>query len=132
MEKKGHTKSNEYRNRIAEKHLKLLGRITAPDGATIINQQFEIIAFGAKIKPKSRTKMIEVSVIKPFENSQEETIPISELGGTRHQSSARFVFDQKNQSFAIVASQDGKISVMNWDKERKRVRVIQHAEYLFE
>ncbi len=131
IEKKGHTKANEYRNHVAEKHLKILGRITAPDGATIINLQFEIIAFGAKIKPKSKTKMTEVTVIKPFENSLEETIPTSELGGTRHQSSARFVFDQKNKSFAIVSSQDGKISVMKWDKDINQVRVIQHAEYLF-
>jgi len=131
IENKNENAAYKIRNIIGEMHLKLLGRITAPDGATIVNQELEIIAFGAKVKPKSRTKMTEITIIEPFENSKEKIIPFSELGGTRHQSSARFVFDQKNKSFAIVASQDGKISVMNWDKDKKQVCVIQHAEYLF-
>jgi hypothetical protein len=52
------------------------------------------------------------------------------LGGTRHQSAAQFVFDQKD-SLAIVSSQDGKVSIMFWDKNIQKVQVIQHAEYLF-
>jgi DNA integrity scanning protein DisA with diadenylate cyclase activity len=56
--------------------------------------------------------------------------PLSDLGGTRHQSAAQFVFDQRD-AFAIVASQDGRISVVSWDSERKMVSVFRHAEYLF-
>jgi tRNA(Arg) A34 adenosine deaminase TadA len=48
----------------------------------------------------------------------------------RHQSAAQFIFDQKDV-YAIVASQDGKVSLMYWNKKTENVRVIQHAEYLF-
>lgn len=123
--------ANKLRSFMGEKHLKLLGRITAPDGATVVNQKLEIFAFGAKIKPKPENDLTEVLILEPFEDSEEKTEELSKLGGTRHQSAARFVSDQQNNSFAVVASQDGKVSVMHWDKKTKMVRVIQHAEYLF-
>ena len=46
------------------------------------------------------------------------------------QSAAQFVFDQQN-AFAIVASQNGGLSVMSWNEEKQRVSVFRHAEYLF-
>ena len=50
----------------------------------------------------------------------------------RHLSAAQFVFDQKDiGAFAIVASQDGIISIMFWEEERKSVVVIRNAQYLF-
>jgi hypothetical protein len=113
------------KNRIVN----LLSQLTAIDGATIINSDFEVLGFGAKITVQEKTNEIEVT--EPFENSEYESKNLPELGGTRHQSAARFVFNQKENALAIVASQDGKISVMYWDKEIEKVRVIQHAEYLF-
>ena len=127
--------SREYDMEVYVKEgiIKLLSQLTAIDGATIINTDFEILGFGAKIKPdvdkNPNNETIEVS--EPFEESQWVSKDLSELGGTRHQSAARFVSDQQNNSFAVVASQDGKVSVMHWDKKTKMVRVIQHAEYLF-
>jgi len=109
----------------------LFAQATAVDGATIITKEFDLIAFGAKIEKASHKVPEQVLVREPFIDSRRPTSkPLSDLGGTRHQSAAQFVFDQ-NTSFAIVASQDGNISVMNWDDRAGMVSVFRHAEYLF-
>jgi hypothetical protein len=109
----------------------LLAQATAVDGATIITKDFSLIAFGAKIEKASQDVPEQVLVSEPFEDSRRPTPkPLSDLGGTRHQSAAQFVFDQRN-AFAIVASQDGRISVVTWDAKAEMVSVLRHAEYLF-
>lgn len=112
-----------------EGNLKLLSQLTALDGATIVTKDFEILAFGAKLKSiNTRRKPDEVIISEPFENHKEKVVKFENIGGTRHQSSAQFVFDQRN-SIAIVVSQDSKISIMFWDDEINKVRISQHAEY---
>jgi hypothetical protein len=138
-------KGNEYMRirQIVESNwvgIDLLKQVTAVDGATIINSDLELIAFGAKIKPKEvendsvgtiePKNRIEVFVRKPFETSENVPKLISNLGGMRHQSATQFVYEQR-ESVAIVASQDGKLSVIYWDKEKEKVQIIEHAEYLF-
>ncbi len=118
-----------------DKNFALLSRLTAPDGATIINDKLEVIAFGAKLKPNSEesNENIDISLSKPFENFEidPDKNKISKLGGTRHQSAARFIYDLKDNSLAIVASSEGKISIVYWEEEAQEIRVIQHAEYMF-
>ena len=58
----------------------------------------------------------------------EREIGLAELGGTRHQSAAQFVFDQKD-AIAIVASQDGRLSVLVWDRSEGKVAVIRPVEF---
>jgi len=90
-----------------------------------------LIAFGAKIEKASQNVPELVLLREPFDDSRRPTPkPLSELDGTRHQSAAQFVFDQR-RAFAIVASQDGRVSVMNWDAKAEKVSVFRHAEYLF-
>lgn len=114
-----------------------IAQITAVDGATILNKDFGVLAFGAKTKEKSKSKKTKdnftnVWIKEPFENFNEHEEKLSELGGMRHQSTAQFIFDQREKDvFAIVASEDGKVSIMYWDKVRKMVTVIRHIEYLF-
>ena len=113
----------------AEKSLKLLSQLTALDGATIVTKEFEILAFGAKLKTlNTRKRPNEVIILEPFEDSVEKFVKFGDIGGTRHQSTAQFIFDQRD-AVAIVASQDGKISVVFWDKEIEKIRIIQHIEY---
>ncbi len=113
----------------AEKSLKLLSQLTALDGATIVTKEFEILAFGAKLKTlNTRKRPNEVILLEPFEDSVEKFVKFEDIGGTRHQSTAQFIFDQRN-AVAIVASQDGKISVVFWDKKIEKIRIIQHIEY---
>lgn len=125
-----------------------LAQTTAVDGATFINKDFEILGFGAKIKPKEllndkKETFEKVWIKEPFENFKEHAKNLAKIGGMRHQSTAQFVFDQKEKNvFAIVASEDGKISIMYWDSNRiwideeenhrkGIVTMLRHVEYLF-
>jgi hypothetical protein len=112
--------------------LSQIARFTAIDGAALINDSLSVLAFGAKIKAKDSGHIPQsVFVSEFFEGSEINEKQIADLGwGTRHKSAAQFVFDQR-ESIAIVASQDGKLSIMGWDKQRNSVAVITHAEYAF-
>lgn len=85
--------------------VRLIAGSTAVDGATIITKNFDLLAFGAKIKRMSKNAPEKVLVREPLDDSQKETA-LSDFGGTRHQSAAQFVFDNRD-AFAITASQDG-------------------------
>ncbi len=108
--------------------LSSIARLTALDGATIITRDLTVKRFGAKITVSSEIE--NVIITQPFKDSIPITEKLSDLGGTRHQSAARFISKNKN-SLAIVASQDGKVSAMFWDKEENEVFVTKHIEYLF-
>src|SRR6266700_144943 len=102
---------------------------TAVDGATLVTFDLDVLAFGAKIRAKNVDHKPERLIIsEPFEGSVEREIGLSELGGTRHQSAVQFVFDQKD-AIAIVASQDGRLSVLGWDRTEGKVAVIRPAEF---
>ncbi|HVZ23390.1 MAG TPA: hypothetical protein VG871_20095 [Vicinamibacterales bacterium] len=88
--------------------------LTAVDGATIITDRYELLAFGAKIGRRDGAPRIEsVTVTEPIEGSTATTMNPSEMGGTRHLSAAQFVHDQQN-AVALVASQDGRFTVFAW------------------
>ncbi len=113
----------------ADKSLEAIGNLTAVDGATLVTFDLVVLAFGAKIRAKNVDHKLERLVIsEPFEGSVERELCLSELGGTRHQSAAQFVFDQK-EAIAIVASQDGRLSVLGWDWTEGKVAVIRPAEF---
>jgi hypothetical protein len=123
-----------------EKDADFLGQLTAVDGATVVTKDFDVLAFGAKIKELEsggdedvdRPKLQEVRLQHPFEGKEDTSRTISEFGGTRHQSAAHFVFDQREKDvFAIVASQDGRVSIIFWDKVNNRITAFGPAEYLY-
>jgi hypothetical protein len=88
--------------------------LTAVDGATIITDAYDLVAFGAKISRREGNARIEaVTVTEPIEGAVSTTLNPSELGGTRHLSAAQFVHDQPD-SVALVASQDGGFTVFAW------------------
>jgi hypothetical protein len=88
--------------------------LTAVDGATIITDRYELLAFGAKIGRRDGSSRIEsVVVTEPIEGSIATTMNPSEMGGTRHLSAAQFVHDQRD-AVALVASQDGRFTVFAW------------------
>jgi hypothetical protein len=92
----------------------IIAGLTAVDGATIITDRYELLAFGAKIGRRDGCPRIEsVSVTEPIEGAVATTINPSELGGTRHLSAAQFVHDQR-EAVALVASQDGQFTVFAW------------------
>ena len=88
--------------------------LTAVDGATIITDQYELLAFGAKIvRRPGRGQVDRVIVTEPIEGSAAEIAEPVQIGGTRHLSAAQFAHDQKNV-IALVASQDGRFTVFGW------------------
>jgi hypothetical protein len=91
-----------------------LAGLTAVDGATIISDQFEPLAFGAKILSRdSMHRVDQVLLTEPIEGVHDMTVDPAHLGGTRHLSAAQFVHDQRN-AMALVASQDGQFTVFAW------------------
>jgi hypothetical protein len=95
--------------------------LTAVDGATIITDRYELVAFGAKIALRPGSTNVErVLVTEPVEGSQTEYLAPTQLGGTRHLSAAQFVQDQRD-AIALVASQDGRFTIFKWSVSESMV-----------
>jgi hypothetical protein len=88
--------------------------LTAVDGATIITERFQLVAFGAKIQRRRGSPTVEqVVVTEPIVGGIAEVVHPTRIGGTRHLSAAQFVHDQ-HDALALVASQDGHFTVFAW------------------
>jgi hypothetical protein len=95
--------------------------LTAVDGATIINDRYDLHAFGAKISRRRGSAPVEwVNVTEPIEGSSPTRATPSQLGGTRHLSAAQFIHDQRDAT-ALVASQDGRFTVFKWSPREQMV-----------
>ena len=117
-----------------EKEADLLGQFTAVDGATVLTTNFNVIAVGAKIKESVQVEPAQLKIwLRPaYQDAEATEKNLSDTGGTRHQSAAHFVYDNREQNaFAIVASQDGKISIIYWDERLARLSSFTHAEYSY-
>lgn len=99
-----------------------LAGLTAVDGATIINDQHELLAFGAKIgRPEGKTRVENVLVHEPIEGDKAMIMNPAHNGGTRHLSAAQFVHDQQD-CFSLVASQDGLFTIFSWSPSKQIVQ----------
>ena len=88
--------------------------LTAVDGATVLTDAYELLAFGAKIARRRGAPPLEhVTMTEPIESGSPVVLTAAELGGTRHLSAAQFVQDQ-HDSIALVASQDRRFTVFAW------------------
>jgi hypothetical protein len=88
--------------------------LTAVDGAVVITDQYELLAFGAKITRRKGCDRVErVTLTESIEHGVATVAQTGELGGTRHQSAAQFVHDQRDAA-ALVASQDGRFTIFEW------------------
>ena len=88
--------------------------LTAVDGATVITDQYEVLAFGAKIRRARGNAPIEQMIItEPIVGDEAVVIHPAQNGGTRHLSAAQFVYDQRD-TLALVASQDGRFTIFAW------------------
>ena len=91
-----------------------IGGMTAVDGATVINDRYEVLAFGAKIRRRDGKAPVDKWVItEPIIGNRPVVVHPTEHGGTRHLSGAQFVNDNRD-SLAMVASQDGRFTVFAW------------------
>jgi len=88
--------------------------LTAVDGATVLTNAYDLLAFGAKIARRKGAPQVEqVTVTEPIEGNVAVIVHPTALGGTRHLSAAQFVHDQR-EAVALVASQDGRFTVFAW------------------
>ena len=88
--------------------------LTAVDGATLITDGYELLAFGVKIfRPDGRPRVEQVVVTEPVEGGAPVVMAPVQLGGTRHLSAAQFAQDQQD-GVALVASQDGHFTIFLW------------------
>ena len=87
-----------------------------------------VLCFGAKIQAiDPLTGSTIVCVVKPVEGDTESKMMLADLGGTRHQSAAQFVHDQPD-AIAIVASQDGNITLFTKDYVSGELLIVQDTE----
>lgn len=99
-----------------------LAGLTAVDGATIVTDQYDLLAFGAKLRRRDESAQVEhVLVTEPIEGAAKAIVDPAELGGTRHLSAAQFVHDQRD-AVAFVASQDGRFTIFAWSERDGIVR----------
>ncbi len=88
--------------------------LTAVDGAMVLTDHCEVLAFGAKIGGRQGYARIEhVIDTEPIEGAVARIVHPAQLGGTRHLSAAQFAQDQID-SVSMVASQDGRFTVFAW------------------
>jgi hypothetical protein len=95
--------------------------LTAVDGATLIDDRYELLAFGAKITRRRGNAPVErIFVTEPIEGAEVSITTPVQLGGTRHLSAAQFVLDQQGAT-ALVASQDGRFTIFKWSPQDEMV-----------
>lgn len=88
--------------------------LTAVDGATVLNERHELLAFGVKLVRRRGSERVEqIALTAPVIGNVAEVVDPSRLGGTRHLSAAQFIHDQRD-ALAMVASQDGRFTVFAW------------------
>jgi hypothetical protein len=95
----------------------IIGGFTAVDGATVINRDNELLAFGAKVTRAEVSIPVDQMILT---EPVTDAIPISmhpaQNGGTRHLAAAQFVYDQRDAQ-AMVASVDGHFTLFAWSAQ---------------
>jgi len=101
--------------------IQAIGGLTAVDGAVVLNSHYELLGFGAKIARRRGSPRVEqILLTEPIEGAAPALVHPEQLGGTRHLSAAQFVHDQRD-AVALVASQDGRFTIMEWSRAENTV-----------
>lgn len=111
-----------------------IAQLTAVDGAMVLSEGLEVLAFGVMLQSQDRLTQRNVAVLelgRYTENSSDtleiRVIPLSKLGGARHRSAAEFCCAHK-RALAFVASQDGTLTVFGWQSWSDRLFAVRRAE----
>jgi hypothetical protein len=101
--------------------INIVGGFTSVDGATVISQDYRLLAFGAKVaRAKGSAPVEEMMITEPVLGSTVRYTHPAQNGGTRHLAAAQFVHDQRD-ALALVASQDGFFTVFAWSPKYNMV-----------
>jgi hypothetical protein len=105
----------------ATRVIDMVAGLTAVDGASVLTEDFELLAFGVKIaRRKGQPQVERVMESEPVGSGLSRFVHPSQLGGTRHLSAAQFAQDQRD-AVALVASQDGRFTVFAWSTSQDLV-----------
>jgi hypothetical protein len=114
MQQTGEGRQTEIWKEALHETVRVIAGLTAIDGAAVMTDSYEVLAFGAKIQRRRGAAPVEnVTITEPIEGGVPSIVPASHLGGTRHLSAAQFVHDQ-HRAIALVASQDRRFTVFAW------------------
>jgi hypothetical protein len=114
-----------------DRTVEAIAGLTAVDGATVITDRYEVLAFGAKIQRREGSPTVEnVILSEPVEGYEPHILPTLQTGGTRHLSAAQFAHDQRD-AVALVASQDGRFTIFAWSDCDSMVRAHRVETLLF-
>jgi hypothetical protein len=120
LEKKQNGKSFEWKEQLLQA-IDIIGGFTAVDGATVITQQYDLLAFGAKVARANHSEPVgQIITTEPVSGVQATRVHPAQSGGTRHLAAAQFVHDQ-HDAVALVASQDGQFTVFAWSEKLQTV-----------
>jgi hypothetical protein len=99
----------------------VVGGFTAVDGATVITQDYHLLAFGAKVTRADASTPVDIMTLtEPVVGSEALQLHPAQNGGTRHLAAAQFVHDQ-HDAIALVASMDGFFTVFAWSEDLQQV-----------
>lgn len=99
----------------------IIGGFTAVDGATVINRDNELLAFGAKIARSEISIPVDQMIMtEPVTDATPVYMHPAQNGGTRHLAAAQFVYDQRDAQ-AMVASVDGHFTLFAWSESLNMV-----------
>ena len=114
MRETGDGREAEVWKEALREAVQAIAGLTAVDGAAVITENYDLLAFGAKIMRRRGAAPVDTIVVtEPIEGGAPLITSPAHLGGTRHLSAAQFVHDQR-KSIALVASQDRRFTVFAW------------------
>jgi DisA bacterial checkpoint controller nucleotide-binding len=105
--------------------LRNIGELSRLDGAVVMDEDLRVIGFGAKLSVQGGD--FQIFSLDALSGAV-EMIPVGSLGGTRHQSAARYVH-KHHDSMVFVASQDGRLSLFAWIIDDAQVAVLRRLEH---
>lgn len=103
-----------------------LAELAAMDGALVLDADLCVLGIGAKLSARGEPL---VSCVWPSVPPTKEHLAVSDLGGTRHQSAARFVA-QHGDALAFVVSTDGPITAFAPAASATEVSAIRRFDWL--
>ncbi len=106
--------------------LRRVGDLSLIDGAVVMDLDLCLLGFGAKLLFGPEDFL--VTTLNAVTGEAREQVSLEELGGTRHQSAARFVYGNRSTEVFVV-SQDGRLSLFSWSERMHCVAVVQKLEH---
>jgi hypothetical protein len=101
----------ELHAQLVNTSLARIGALSALDGALLLDDELSVLGFGAKLQ--AHPDDFALALVNALDGSIRKAVPLDEIGGTRHQSAARFI-KSHHDALAFVASQDGRLTLFAW------------------